>query len=128
MAVGSFFISSQIAGRDGDSSLRAMNRRDAAKNSHDNNDGDNDDDESERDTEPPIERRTNGTHDETRDALYIPDSACTHPTIPVTRVPHYIHDGPPGTRHYYLATGSETGNRAIHTQKSRHVRKILTPH
>lgn len=72
------------------------------------------------------------TRDEkTHDALYIPDSllARTRRSPCVTRVPHYIHDGPPGTLALLARDAdSETGNRAIHTQKSRHVRKILTPH
>lgn len=64
------------------------------------------------------------------DGARLPDSLLgTHPEDPVTRVPHRIHDdGPPGARATNPATAGETGNRTIHTQKSRHVRKILTPH
>lgn len=88
---GASFISSPIAGR-GDS-LREWIV--ATQSYHD---------KGERETEPPIDRhernvtkRNETRQDETRRTLHT--WFCLHaPEDPVTRVPHYIHDGPPGTR------------------------------
>lgn len=66
------------------------------------------------------------TYDELTCFLYarrghVPFDTCTH-TLTVDRSHLLLH------LHEMHATQGTTGNSAIHTQKSRHVEKILTPH
>lgn len=100
----SLFISSRIAG---DSFFASdESSRDAANSYRDenNHDEDEDDEEEERTRKDRVSdrvERMSGTREtKPHDALYIPDSLLARTSTMMTRVPHYIHDGPPGTRHY----------------------------